>query len=73
MRSNLIAPLPLFVGPALARCAFACVDKPDDPFHVVHGVRNASGHCGRDAKALMDAAEIINDEIERQRVNVRAE
>lgn len=42
-------------------------------FHIVHGIRRACGHRGRDAQRLVNAAEIVTDERECQRVALRLE
>src|SRR4051812_28715718 len=46
------------------------IDQPDDIFHRPQPIRHASGHRGSDAKRLMDADEVVEHEVERQRVVV---
>ena len=46
------------------------VDQRDDIFHAPKFVSRASGHRGSNFQRLMDAAEIVEHEIERQRVAV---
>ena len=55
------------VRPAWPRLGSCGLDQPCNPFHVAERVANASCHRWRDAKALVDAAEVIPDELQRQR------
>ena len=62
--------LALLVGPARLRRLFHHVDKLHQVAHVHHAVRDIRGHRRGDAKALLDAAEIVMEEIDRQRERV---
>lgn len=46
------------------------IDQRYDIFHVPKLVRNACCHCGANFQRLMDASEVVEHEVERQRVAV---
>lgn len=46
------------------------IQRPNDIFQLHDTVYQASGHCRGSAKRLVDAAEVIEHEVERQRVAV---
>ncbi len=46
------------------------VNQGHDPLHIPQGIGDASGHRRGDAKALVNANEVLPDEVEHRRVAV---
>src|ERR1700722_386871 len=60
----------LLVRPALRRLGLTRFDPLSDIFHRPQRSRDASRHRGRDLERLMDADEVVEHEVESQRVDV---
>ena len=60
----------LLVGAALLRLALGCIDQRHNIIHRPKPIGNASRRRGRDPQCLMPTREVVEQEVDRERVAV---